>query len=117
MREADWLIDVGPGADVFGELIVAAGTPAQVTETKSITGNTCQVSARSQPLERRVTMDAFIEVTGAQENNLRNITARFPLGKFIAVTGVSGSGGQRWPTLSLKSHCPKKPAATLPNQK
>ena len=94
MREADWLIDVGPGAGVFGGEIVAAGTPAQVAKNKkSITGQ--YLSGKREipvPLERRVGTGRFIEVTGAQENNLQNITARFPLGKFIAVTGVSGSG-------------------------
>ena len=94
MREADWLIDVGPGAGVFGGEIVAAGTPTQVAKSKkSITGQ--YLSGKREipvPLERRVGNGRFIEVTGAQENNLQNITARFPLGKFIAVTGVSGSG-------------------------
>jgi len=94
MREADWLIDVGPGAGVFGGEIVAAGTPAQVAKSKkSITGQ--YLSGKREipvPLDRRVGNGRFIEVTGAQENNLQNITARFPLGKFIAVTGVSGSG-------------------------
>ena len=94
MREADWLIDVGPGAGVFGGEIVAAGTPTQVAKSKkSITGQ--YLSGKREipvPLERRVGNGRFIEVTGAQENNLQNITTRFPLGKFIAVTGVSGSG-------------------------
>ena len=94
MREADWLIDVGPGAGVFGGEIVAAGTPPQVAKSKkSITGQ--YLSGKREipvPLDRRVGNGRFIEVTGAQENNLQNITARFPLGKFIAVTGVSGSG-------------------------
>ena len=94
MREADWLIDVGPGAGVFGGEIVAAGTPAQVAKSKkSITGQ--YLSGKREipvPLERRVGNGRFIEVIGAQENNLQNISAKFPLGKFIAVTGVSGSG-------------------------
>ena len=94
MCEADWLIDVGPGAGVFGGEIVAAGTPEQVAKSKkSITGQ--YLSGKREipvPLERRVGNGRFIEVTGAREHNLQNITARFPLGKFIAVTGVSGSG-------------------------
>ena len=94
MREADWLIDVGPGAGVFGGEIVAAGTPEQVAKSKkSITGQ--YLSGKREipvPLERRVGNGRFIEVTGAREHNLQNITARFPLGKFIAVTGISGSG-------------------------
>ena len=94
MREADYLIDVGPGAGVFGGEIVAAGTPKQVARnSKSITGQYLSGKrAIPVPSERRVGNGRFIEVTGARENNLQNITARFPLGKFIAVTGVSGSG-------------------------
>ncbi|WP_156009101.1 excinuclease ABC subunit UvrA [Streptococcus ruminantium] len=94
MREADWLIDIGPGAGVFGGEIVAAGTPAQVAKNKkSITGQ--YLSGKRQipvPLERRIGNGRFLEVTGAKENNLQDVTVRFPLGKFLAVTGVSGSG-------------------------
>lgn len=94
MREADWLIDIGPGAGVFGGEIVASGTPAQVAKNKkSITGQ--YLSGKRQipvPLERRVGNGRFLEVIGAKENNLQDVTVRFPLGKFVAVTGVSGSG-------------------------
>lgn len=94
MREADYLIDIGPGAGVFGGEVVAAGTPAQVARNKnSITGQ--YLSGKKVipvPSERRVGNGRFIEVIGASENNLRDITARIPLGKFVAVTGVSGSG-------------------------
>lgn len=94
MQEADWLIDIGPGAGVFGGEIVASGTPAQVAKNKkSITGQ--YLSGKREipvPLERRVGNGRFLEVTGARENNLQDVTVRFPLGKFVAVTGVSGSG-------------------------
>ncbi|NQM51072.1 excinuclease ABC subunit UvrA [Streptococcus suis] len=94
MREADWLIDIGPGAGVFGGEVVASGTPAQVAKNKkSITGQ--YLSGKREipvPLERRVGNGRFLEVTGAKENNLQDVTVRFPLGKFVAVTGVSGSG-------------------------
>ncbi|HEM4927054.1 TPA: excinuclease ABC subunit UvrA [Streptococcus suis] len=94
MREADWLIDIGPGAGVFGGEIVASGTPAQVAKNKkSITGQ--YLSGKREipvPLERRVGNGRFLEVTGVKENNLQDVTVRFPLGKFVAVTGVSGSG-------------------------
>ncbi|HEL2335141.1 TPA: excinuclease ABC subunit UvrA [Streptococcus suis] len=94
MREADWLIDIGPGAGVFGGEIVASGTPAQVAKNKkSITGQ--YLSGKREipvPLERRVGNGRFLEVTGAKENNLQDVTVRFPLGKFVVVTGVSGSG-------------------------
>ena len=94
MREADYLIDVGPGAGVFGGKIVAAGTPKQVARnSKSITGQYLSGKrAIPVPTERRVGNGRFIELTGAAENNLKDVTVRFPLGKFIAVTGVSGSG-------------------------
>ncbi|MBO4112083.1 excinuclease ABC subunit UvrA [Streptococcus suis] len=94
MREADWLIDIGPGAGVFGGEIVASGTPAQVAKNKkSITGQ--YLSGKREipvPLDRRVGNGRFLEVTGVKENNLQDVTVRFPLGKFVAVTGVSGSG-------------------------
>ncbi|WP_449450842.1 excinuclease ABC subunit UvrA [Streptococcus suis] len=94
MREADWLIDIGPGAGVFGGEIVASGTPAQVAKNKkSITGQYLSGKRKIPvPLERRVGNGRFLDVTGAKENNLQDVTVRFPLGKFVAVTGVSGSG-------------------------
>ena len=78
----------------FGGEIVAAGTPKQVARnSKSITGQYLSGKrAIPVPTERRVGNGRFIELTGAAENNLKEVTARFPLGKFIAVTGVSGSG-------------------------
>ena len=96
MREADYLIDVGPGAGVFGGEIVAAGTPKQVARnSKSITGQYLSGKRKIPvPTERRSGNGRSIEITGASENNLQDITARFPLGKFIAVTGVSGSGNR-----------------------
>ena len=94
MREADYLIDVGPGAGVFGGEIVAAGTPKQVARNSiSITGQYLSGKRKIPvPTERRSGNGRSIEITGASENNLQDITVRFPLGKFIAVTGVSGSG-------------------------
>ncbi|MCC9896132.1 excinuclease ABC subunit UvrA [Streptococcus agalactiae] len=94
MMAADWLIDVGPGAGRFGCEIVASGTPKQVAKnTKSITGQ--YLSGKKVipvPSERRVGNGRFLEIKGAAENNLQNLDVKFPLGKFIAVTGVSGSG-------------------------
>ncbi|SLM20427.1 ABC-ATPase UvrA [Streptococcus dysgalactiae subsp. equisimilis] len=94
MMQADWLIDVGPGAGEFGGEITASGTPKQVAKNKkSITG---QYLAGKKfipvPLERRSGNDRFIEIKGAAQNNLQSLDVRFPLGKFIAVTGISGSG-------------------------
>ncbi|HEL0776397.1 TPA: excinuclease ABC subunit UvrA [Streptococcus equi subsp. zooepidemicus] len=94
MMQADWLIDVGPGAGDFGGQIVASGTPQQVARHKrSITGQ--YLSGRKSipvPLERRAGNGRYIDIKGAAQNNLQNLDVRFPLGKFIAVTGVSGSG-------------------------
>lgn len=94
MRQADWLIDVGPGAGEFGGQIVASGTPEEVANNKkSITGQYLSGAKEIPvPLERRKGNGRFLRVLGACENNLQNIDVTFPLGKFIAVTGVSGSG-------------------------
>lgn len=94
MRQADWLIDVGPGAGDFGGQIVASGTPEDVAKNKkSITGQYLS-GAKEIPVppERRKGNGRVLRVKGASENNLQNIDVTFPLGKFIAVTGVSGSG-------------------------
>ena len=94
MRAADYIIDVGPGAGVHGGEIVAAGTPEEVMNTPgSITGD--YLSGRRKipvPKERRTGNGKHLKVVGAAENNLRNIDVDFPLGTFICVTGVSGSG-------------------------
>ncbi len=94
MMQADWLIDVGPGSGEFGGEIIASGTPKQVAKNKkSITGQ--YLSGKKfipVPLERRSGNGRFIEIKGAAQNNLQSLDVRFPLGKFIAVTGVSGSG-------------------------
>lgn len=94
MRQADWLIDVGPGAGDFGGQIVASGTPEDVSKNKkSITGQYLSGAKEIPvPLERRKGNGRVLRVKGASENNLQNIDVTFPLGKFIAVTGVSGSG-------------------------
>lgn len=94
MLAADYLIDIGPGAGVHGGEIISAGTPQQVMEDpKSLTG---QYLAGKKyiplPIERRTNDGRFIEIKGAKENNLKNVNVKFPLGTFIAVTGVSGSG-------------------------
>jgi len=94
MLAADYLIDVGPGAGVHGGEIVSAGTPQQVMEDpNSLTG---QYLAGKKfiplPIERRKSDGRFVEIKGAKENNLNNVSVKFPLGMFTAVTGVSGSG-------------------------
>lgn len=94
MMESDYIVDVGPGAGVHGGTIVAAGTPEEVKNNEnSITG--AYLSGRKKipvPKKRRKGNGLYVEVRGAKEHNLKNINVKFPLGKFIAVTGVSGSG-------------------------
>ena len=94
MRAADYLIDVGPGAGHQGGEIVSAGTPAEVAaDEDSLTGQ--YLSGKKSipvPTERRKGNGKAIKITGATENNLKNISVQFPLGEFVAVTGVSGSG-------------------------
>ncbi|MCM3602526.1 excinuclease ABC subunit UvrA [Robertmurraya korlensis] len=94
MLAADYLIDVGPGAGVHGGQIVSAGTPQEVMDDpNSLTG---QYLAGKKfiplPIERRKSDGRYVEIKGAKENNLNNVNVKFPLGMFIAVTGVSGSG-------------------------
>ena len=94
MYAADQIIDIGPGAGVHGGHVMAQGTAEEVKlVSDSITGQ--YLSGRKQipvPKKRRKSNGKAIEVKGAEENNLKNIDVKFPLGQFICVTGVSGSG-------------------------
>lgn len=94
MREADHIIDIGPGAGAHGGYIVAQGTPDEVALTEtSLTGQYLSGKRKIEiPSERRRPNGNFIEIKGARENNLKNVNVKFPLGVFTCVTGVSGSG-------------------------
>ena len=95
IREADHLIDMGPGAGVHGGKVIARGTPEEVmANPDSITGQYLTgVRTIALPAKRRSARDgAAITVVGARDNNLQNVTAAFPLGSLTCVTGVSGSG-------------------------
>ena len=94
MYAADQIIDIGPGAGVHGGYVIGQGTAEEIKNTKgSITGD--YLSGRKQitvPKHRRKSNGKSIQVVGATEHNLKNISVKFPLGQFICVTGVSGSG-------------------------
>ncbi len=94
MEESDYIVDIGPGAGIHGGEIVACGTPEEIKNNEaSITG--AYLSGRKSipiPKKRRKGNGAFLNVRGAKEHNLKNIDIDIPLGCFVCVTGVSGSG-------------------------
>ena len=94
MCEADYIVDIGPGAGVHGGTVVAAGTPDEIKKnTNSITGG--YLSGRKEisiPAIRRAGNGNHLKIFGASQNNLKNINVEIPLGAFVCVTGVSGSG-------------------------
>ncbi len=94
MRESDFLVDIGPGAGVHGGKVVFAGPPKEIEACEeSLTGQ--YLSGRRKveiPEKRRQGNGKFLEVRGAQQNNLQNVNVKIPLGEFVCVTGVSGSG-------------------------
>ena len=94
MRASDYIIDIGPGAGIHGGQVVSAGTPEEVmADPNSITGQYLSGKMKIEvPSERRKGNKKKLEVIGACENNLKNVDVQFPLGTFIVVTGVSGSG-------------------------
>ncbi|SIS43189.1 excinuclease ABC subunit UvrA [Salimicrobium flavidum] len=120
MLEADYLIDIGPGAGEHGGEVVTMGTPKQVMKSKkSLTG---QYLSGKQfiplPAKRRERDDRALRIKGATENNLKNVDADIPLGVFTAVTGVSGSGKSTlineilYKSLSMKLHNGKQKPGT-----
>lgn len=94
MRNADWIVDLGPGAGEYGGWLVAEGTPEDIeAEPASVTGD--YLSGRKMvplPEARRQGSGNFLKIKGASENNLKNIDVDIPLGKLVCITGVSGSG-------------------------
>jgi excinuclease ABC subunit A len=95
MRTADWIVDLGPGAGINGGWVVVAGPlQAIIDHPDSLTGRYLrgELQVTSPNGQRRPTNDEWLTVVGARQNNLKNLEVRFPLGLFICVTGVSGSG-------------------------
>ena len=94
MLACDYLVDIGPGAGIHGGNIVAQGTPQEVMKNEnSITGAYLSGKRKIEvPKTRRKGNGLYLEIKGASENNLKNVNVKFPLGKFICITGVSGSG-------------------------
>ncbi|MDY2780407.1 MAG: excinuclease ABC subunit UvrA [Bulleidia sp.] len=94
MMSADWIVDIGPGAGIHGGNVMASGTPLEVMKNEnSITGLYLSGKKRIDvPKSRRKGNGKHVEIQGASENNLKHINVKFPLGKFVVVTGVSGSG-------------------------
>ncbi len=120
MRAADWIVDIGPGAGQHGGHIVAEGSMDDIMNAEeSITGQ--YLSGERQipmPDTRRTGNGKALVLRGARENNLRNVTVRFPLGTFIVITGVSGSGKSSlvtdtlYPRLAMElHHARQKPGA------
>jgi excinuclease ABC subunit A len=93
IRAADYLIDMGPAAGILGGKVTAHGTPEQVAQQKDSLTGAYLAGTRAIPLPtQRRKVQSFLTLKGAKANNLKNLTVKFPLGVFSAVSGVSGSG-------------------------
>ncbi|AXY26566.1 excinuclease ABC subunit A [Suicoccus acidiformans] len=114
MMESDYIIDIGPGAGDKGGEIVAAGTPEEVSANQdSLTGQYLSGALSiAVPDKRRDEDLGWVEVTGAKENNLKNVNVKFPLGRFTCVTGVSGSGKSSLVNNILKVALQKRTTST-----
>ena len=114
MLEADYIVDIGPGAGEHGGRVVAAGTPKEVMENPdSVTGRyLAGIDAIEVPKDRRQDDHGWVEVVGAKENNLKDVDVAFPLGRFTCVTGVSGSGKSSLVNRILKIALAKRLSST-----
>ncbi|MEE9464081.1 MAG: excinuclease ABC subunit UvrA, partial [Candidatus Neomarinimicrobiota bacterium] len=116
IESADWVVDLGPGAGAEGGWVVASGTPEDIKANSSSLTGEYLAGKRSIPTpdNRRPRPEKFIRLEGAQGNNLKQITVNIPLGRFVCVTGVSGSGKSSlinetlYPVLSREFYSSKK---------
>jgi excinuclease ABC subunit A len=102
IKNADWVIDVGPGAGNHGGKIMFSGTPAQLLKSDTLTGDYLsgrkkveidkKLKKKQELLNKKSGEQKYLLIKGAKEHNLKNIDAKIPLGKFVCITGVSGSG-------------------------
>jgi excinuclease ABC subunit A len=100
MRASDWIVDIGPGAGKHGGRVVFQGTAKELIKSHTLTGDylsgrkKVEIEGKKKPHSAKATRGEwkFLEVIGAAEHNLKNIDVKFPLAKFVCVTGVSGSG-------------------------
>ena len=102
MMASDWIVDIGPGAGKHGGKVIFEGTPKEILKSHCLTGEylsgrkKVEFISTKKNIRERVSDNSekqkFLKVSGAEENNLKNVDVEFPLGKFICVTGVSGSG-------------------------
>ena len=96
IKAADWVIDIGPGAGKKGGRAIFEGTPKNLLKSKTLTGDYMagrkKVEVRGDPLSANSRREGLLVIKGAQEHNLKNINVKIPLGKFVCITGVSGSG-------------------------
>jgi excinuclease ABC subunit A len=93
IMNADYVLDIGPGAGEHGGRVMASGTPAEIIASKTLTGEYLRNAKKiAVPQKRREGNGKSLIISGARGNNLKSVTVEFPLGKFICITGVSGSG-------------------------
>ncbi|MEK7510427.1 MAG: excinuclease ABC subunit UvrA [Patescibacteria group bacterium] len=94
IREADWVIDIGPGAGKHGGRVIFTGSPKQLLKSNTLTGEYLVGKRRVEAPRRQMTgrIQHYLTIKGASEHNLKNVNAKIPLGKLVCITGVSGSG-------------------------